>query len=399
MTSKNYKKYQIFISSTYTDLIEERKMIIDALLKMDFIPSGMEMFVASDIEQFKVITKVIDLCDYYLLIIGKRYGTINKETQLSYTEMEYNYALSKGIPVLVFVLDESVSLPPEKVEVDPFKQEKLNTFRNRAMNNRLATIWKTQIELAINVPIALNKLIEDFPSPGWVRADTIENYQSQIIDDLQDKIARVNNSNDNSTLPHEMLTNSHFDLQNIDLSILEILNNSSNNKITSSKIAEILGFSVASTKRHLIKLIRLGLVYSEGNGKNSFLHTNFSSIVSEFTFDYSNNNGVFDIGSGDYLFSTKWSKASDTSIHAYSDCNTITSIGRIKNVENISNISISDIENVDFSSRCRTANINDIIVWKNIYGKIAVTKIINIKDDSRNDSVDEVKCQYKIFFE
>ena len=192
---------------------------------------------------------------------------------------------------------------------------------------------------------------------------------------------------------------SDVDLQNIDLSILEILNNSSNNKITSSKIAEILGFSVASTKRHLIKLIRLGLVYSEGNGKNSFLHTNFSSIVSEFTFDYSNNNGVFDIGSGDYLFSTKWSKASDTSIHAYSDCNTITSIGRIKNVENISNISISDIENVDFSSRCRTANINDIIVWKNIYGKIAVTKIINIKDDSRNDSVDEVKCQYKIFFE
>ena len=89
MTISNFKKYQIFISSTYTDLIDERKLIIDALLKMDFIPAGMEMFVASDTEQFKVITKVIDLCDYYLLIIGKRYGSINEETQISYTELVY----------------------------------------------------------------------------------------------------------------------------------------------------------------------------------------------------------------------------------------------------------------------------------------------------------------------
>lgn len=82
MSTDNFRKYQIFISSTYTDLIDERRLIIDALLKMDFIPAGMEMFVASNTEQFKVITKVIDLCDYYLLIIGKRYGTINEDTHL-----------------------------------------------------------------------------------------------------------------------------------------------------------------------------------------------------------------------------------------------------------------------------------------------------------------------------
>ena len=121
MTISNFKKYQIFISSTYTDLIDERKLIIDALLKMDFIPAGMEMFVASDTEQFKVITKVIDLCDYYLLIIGKRYGSINEETQISYTEMEYNYALSKGIPILVFTLNDNVPVSSDKEENDPIK--------------------------------------------------------------------------------------------------------------------------------------------------------------------------------------------------------------------------------------------------------------------------------------
>ena len=165
MTISNFKKYQIFISSTYTDLIDERKLIIDALLKMDFIPAGMEMFVASDTEQFKVITKVIDLCDYYLLIIGKRYGSINEETQISYTEMEYNYALSKGIPILVFTLNDNVPVSSDKEENDPIKIAKLKSFRERAMKNRMATIWSNQTELALNIPIALTKLINDFPSP------------------------------------------------------------------------------------------------------------------------------------------------------------------------------------------------------------------------------------------
>ena len=74
------KKYQVFISSTYADLREERRKILDALLMADCIPSGMEAFVATDNEQFEVIKKVIDLCDYYVLIIGKRYGSVSSLT-------------------------------------------------------------------------------------------------------------------------------------------------------------------------------------------------------------------------------------------------------------------------------------------------------------------------------
>ena len=45
------KKYQVFISSTYADLKEERRKILDILLMADCIPAGMEAFVASDVEQ------------------------------------------------------------------------------------------------------------------------------------------------------------------------------------------------------------------------------------------------------------------------------------------------------------------------------------------------------------
>lgn len=87
----NDKKYQVFISSTYTDLAEERKKILDVLFMADCIPAGMDAFVAADTEQFEVIKKVIDLRDYYVLIIGKRYGSVHPDTGKSYTEMEYDY--------------------------------------------------------------------------------------------------------------------------------------------------------------------------------------------------------------------------------------------------------------------------------------------------------------------
>ena len=163
------KKYQVFVSSTYMDLHEERKKAIDILLMADCIPAGMEAFVATDLEQFEVIKKVIDLCDYYVLIIGKKYGSVNPDTGISYTEMEYDYAISKGIPVLVFALDSSVELPPEKCESDAVKAEKLQAFRDKAMTNRLATVWKTVEELTGAPAIAIMKAKTEIARPGWQR--------------------------------------------------------------------------------------------------------------------------------------------------------------------------------------------------------------------------------------
>ena len=166
------KKYQVFISSTYTDLIEERKKMQEILLMADCIPAGMEAFVATNDEQFNVIKKVIDLCDYYVLIIGGRYGSVNEKTGLSYTEMEYDYAVEKGIPVLVFCLDSSVVLPKEKTEQDSSKQDKLVRFKDKAMRNRLASMWKDMSEFSGKAAISIMKAKSEIDRPGWIRANT-----------------------------------------------------------------------------------------------------------------------------------------------------------------------------------------------------------------------------------
>lgn len=87
-------KYQVFISSTYEDLQEERQKVQEAILSMYQFPIGMEMFSADDSEQWEIIRETIDTSDFYILIIEHRYGSIIKEGKdagMSYTEKEFRW--------------------------------------------------------------------------------------------------------------------------------------------------------------------------------------------------------------------------------------------------------------------------------------------------------------------
>ncbi len=97
------RKYQVFISSTYTDLRAEREQVLRGLLETDCIPIGMELFPPTDEAQWQYIKRVINQCDYYLLILAGRYGSIDPDTGLSYTEKEYMYAEALGKPILAFL--------------------------------------------------------------------------------------------------------------------------------------------------------------------------------------------------------------------------------------------------------------------------------------------------------
>ena len=69
-------RYQIFVSSTFQDLEEERKAILNAILKLNQFPAGMEIFPAANDTAWELIKKVIEDSDYYVLVIGGRYGSM-----------------------------------------------------------------------------------------------------------------------------------------------------------------------------------------------------------------------------------------------------------------------------------------------------------------------------------
>lgn len=90
--------------------------------------------------------------------------------------MEYNYAVEQKIPVLVFCLDGNVKLSDKKTEQDPEKQRKLMFFKEKAMKNRLASIWKDITELSGQAAISIMKAKNEIEQPGWIRANRIGNY-------------------------------------------------------------------------------------------------------------------------------------------------------------------------------------------------------------------------------
>src|SRR6185437_2488974 len=96
------KRYQVFVSSTFVDLLEERREVMQALLELDSIPAGMELFPAANDDQWTLIKRVIDDCDYYLVIIAGRYGSVGRDGK-SFTQMEYEYALSRNKPTVAFL--------------------------------------------------------------------------------------------------------------------------------------------------------------------------------------------------------------------------------------------------------------------------------------------------------
>ncbi len=183
------KKYQIFISSTFSDLVEERQSVSRAILDMGHIPAGMEMFPAADVEQLTYIKKVIDECDYYVLVIGARYGSLD-EDGVSYTEREFQYAVETGKTVLAFLPRKPDQIPQGKTDKNDLKRQKLNDFVSMVSKGRLVQYWDNAIELRANAIVSLTKAFSESPQIGWVRADTLSSASTMA------DIIKFRNEND-----------------------------------------------------------------------------------------------------------------------------------------------------------------------------------------------------------
>ena len=184
------KRYQVFVSSTYTDLLKARQEVMQALLESDCIPAGMELFPAADDDQWTLIKRVIDDCDYCIVIIAGRYGSIGPEEK-SFTQLEYEYAISRKKPVIAFLHKEPGKLPADDTERDPQQAKKLEDFRNLA-KRKMVRYWTTPADLGSVVSRSLVKLIKDKPATGWVKADSLPSQEAtQEILELRKQVAEL----------------------------------------------------------------------------------------------------------------------------------------------------------------------------------------------------------------
>ena len=203
------KKYQIFVSSTFRDLVDERQDTIRNILDLNHIPAGMELFPAADVEQLTYIKKIIDECDYYLLIVGGRYGSLDT-AGVSFTEREYDYAVETGKFVIAFVHGEPDEISVKNTDLDPELVEALKNFRQKVMEGRLVKPWTNRQDLQLAVLKSLMHAFSAYPQIGWIRGDAaasdrvLEQSNKALQDNaaLREEIGRLKSA---ESIKHENL--------------------------------------------------------------------------------------------------------------------------------------------------------------------------------------------------
>lgn len=180
------KKYQIFVSSTLQDLQDERRAVIEAILNMGHIPIGMELFQAGNEEQWSYIKRRIDEADYYVVIVAERYGSTKEG--VSYTEMEYDYATEKGVPVAAFLLREDMRAKWRKQKDATDDRAAVERFRQKC-EGKMVQYWANKDDLAAKSILSLAQIMRDWPSVGWVSA------KNAVDADALNELARLSGEN------------------------------------------------------------------------------------------------------------------------------------------------------------------------------------------------------------
>ncbi|MGP1208396.1 DUF4062 domain-containing protein [Serratia sp. CY47279] len=182
------KKYQIFVSSTFTDLEIARRKVIDMILSLYHFPVGMEMFSADDGEQWQTIEQAINFSDYYVVIIGHRYGALASDGY-SYTEKEYDLAKANGVPILAFIRNRDIPLRDGERETTQSGQDKLDAFINKAKASKMCDFWSSHEELVGKVSVALHKIFHRNPRIGWIRSS------GGVSKETTEELARLSHEN------------------------------------------------------------------------------------------------------------------------------------------------------------------------------------------------------------
>lgn len=254
------KKLQVFVSSTYTDLIEERQAAVEAILDAGHIPAGMELFKAGNESQLKTIYRWIDESDVYMLILGGRYGSIEEESGLSYTELEYKYALSRNIPVFAIVLSQKyLTSKINKLEfvnaMEEKSPDKYISFKNFVMKKIIRLVDDCK-DIKVAISSSLNELIHNNKLVGWVRANTVISDYSNLSSDVLFNL--------NQSIINEILIRNHSSDLNAEI------NNFS--KVLSTKLQTILqsSYGILNCSERIIKL--------EFVGKNDTLNVTITKI-------------------------------------------------------------------------------------------------------------------------
>jgi tetratricopeptide (TPR) repeat protein len=151
---------KIYVSSTYSDLVEHRQQVYDVLRKMRYDVMAMEDYVATDKRPLDKCLADVASGDLYIGIFAWRYGYVPPGQERSITELEYRQAGQSGLERLIFLLHEEAPWPRSKMEKGA-GGEKIEALRAELAREHTVQFFKSPEELAGQVAASVAKWAQE----------------------------------------------------------------------------------------------------------------------------------------------------------------------------------------------------------------------------------------------
>jgi len=144
---------RVMVSSTITDLPAHREQVKEACLRLGMLPKMMEHQPPVDKDAIAFSLALVDEADIYVGVYAHRYGYVPKDgnpKQISVTEMEYDRAVERGIPRLIYIIHDEHPITVKDLEKGK-SEKKLKTFLTRVKKDNFANFFKSPEDLESKV--------------------------------------------------------------------------------------------------------------------------------------------------------------------------------------------------------------------------------------------------------
>ncbi|WP_275785393.1 DUF4062 domain-containing protein [Pararhizobium gei] len=208
------RKYQVFISSTVTDLRRHRESVIRATNVLGHFPIAMEYFTPGSEKNPVLLEHLIKESDVYVLIIGTKYGQAKAPGDRSFTEYEFDKAREYGLCCIQFIAHdedrEGVDPKPELARfiTKVYNEEVMVGRFSMASADSLAAIFTSSL-------IAETDALRAKGIGGWVHSShyeristlrtlSVDQSRSKIINKIIDGFDRYANLTFQSTVDDDL---------------------------------------------------------------------------------------------------------------------------------------------------------------------------------------------------
>ena len=215
MASTEIKQHvPVFVSSTYEDLIPYREEVQRSLIRLEQIIKGMEYFGSAPQNSLITCLQQVKESKLFISILGMRYGSVDDETGLSYSQMEYNEAIKNSIPTLIYIMSDEQPIPFKYVDIGE-KAKKLAEFKEYLKKQHTVSFFTFLYDLGKKI---IKDVMNTLSSMEKISVDKTKSFLAKSENDnLKDEIGKLKETlNLNTILSDKVYMNATVVTRNID---------------------------------------------------------------------------------------------------------------------------------------------------------------------------------------